>query len=274
MSYKTLLVHAEASDACEDGIRLAVDVAAMFSAKIIGLSTENIDLNRPEPHALAERATNDNEFKPNATNRPFTEQRFHELTKSVAAGAEWRVGREVPATALAHHACRADLIVASRPSRGSMAVFTAPGADLLLTAGAPVLFAGDGAAPLKADHVLVAWKNSKDARRALSDAMPLLVRAQTVTLASIIGDAGENSDFEQLAGLVERLVRHNVNVRALTLQQKRRPVAELLEQAAGRTTSDLIVMGARRRPDVGECVLGDTTEDMLAACSRHVLFGH
>ena len=273
MLYKTILVHAEAGDGSDERIKLAAQVAAMFDAKVTGLGVEGFFPVMTSGYAATDGMVIEAVRERIAADLPLAEQRFKCLTGSVSAGVSWVIGYDYPATEIARHARGADLIVASRPARGSGPAFSAPAADIVLEAGAPVLFTRGDDGTLKADHVLVAWKNTRESRRALADALPFLMRASKVTVAVI---SGENEDAEQvgLQEVSQRLARHGVQVDTLAAAKGAGTVAEAIERVAGQVAADLIVVGAYGHSRFQEWVLGGVTEDLLAASSRFVLFSH
>lgn len=273
MSYKTLLVHAEAGDGADERIKLAMDVAAMFDARIIGLGAEGFFPLLSSGYAAADGAVIEAVRERIAADLPRAEQRFRSLTQSVAGGVDWVSGYDYPAAELAIHARAADLIVSSRPPHGATAAFSAPAADVVLQTGVPVLFGPGGVATLKAEHVLLAWKNTREARRALADSLPFLMRAQKVTVA-VVSEESSESEHVGLDQVARRLVRHGVDVDTQVVRKGRHTVAEALEHTAASLSADLIVMGAYGHSRFQEWVLGGATEDLLASSSRFVLFSH
>ncbi len=273
MSYKTILVHAEASEGSDERLKLAVQVAAMFDAKIIGLGVEGFFPIMTSGYAATDGMVTEAVRERIAADLPVAEQRFKSLTGSVVAGVDWVTGNDYPAAEIARHARGADLIVASRPPRGGNPAFCAPAADIVLEAGGPVLFTADANRALKADQVLVAWKNTRESRRALADARPWLVRAAKVTVVVISGE-GEEIEQVGLQEVAERLTRHGANVDTLVAAKGGGTVAEAIERVAGEVAADLIVVGAYGHSRFQEWVLGGVTEDLLAASSRFVLFSH
>ena len=273
MSYKTLLVHAETTGRGDDRIRLAVDVAAMFDARVIGLASEGFFPVFGAGDAIATGAVIEAVRESIAADLPIAEQRFRGLTTTVAAGVDWITGFDYPAGELVAHAYAADLIIASRPEKGYAPAFAAPAADLVLMSGTPVLFAPSAGGQLKAENVLVAWKNTRECRRALANSLPFLMRAHKVT---VVGVSGEDSSVEQTAldVVAKRLARHGVDVDTQVVAKTDQGVAETLEKAAAEVGADLIVMGAYGHSRFQEWILGGATEDMLAASSRFVLFSH
>ncbi|QUD87085.1 universal stress protein [Phenylobacterium montanum] len=273
MSYKTLLVHAEAGDAADARLALAGGVARMFGARIVGLGAEGFFPLMTSGFAAADGMVIEAVRERIAADLPLAEQRFRRLTEGCAEGVDWLTGYDYPAVELVRHARGADLVVLSRPPRGAAAAFAAPVADVVLEAGTPVLLAGDTGAPLKAEKVLVAWKNTRESRRALADALPFLMRADKVTVLVV---SGESEEVEQV-GLHEvtaRLARHGVDADTLVAPKGQGTAAEAIERTANRLQADLIVAGAYGRSRLQEWALGGVTEDLLAASPRCVLFSH
>ncbi len=273
MPYKTILVHAEAAQASDARVRLAVQVAGMFGSKVIGLAAEGFFPIMTSGYAASDSMVIDAVRERIAADLPVAEQRFRTLTAEVDDGVVWITGYDYPAVEIARHARGADLVIAARPPRGCNSAFAAPAADVVLEAGVPVLMAADSEASLRADHVLVAWKNTRESRRALADALPFLMRATKVTVLVV---SGESDEVEQvgLHELAARLARHGVNIETLVAPKGRGTVAETIERTATRLQADLIVMGAYGHSRLQEWVLGGVTEDLLATSPRFVLFSH
>jgi len=273
MPYKSILVHAGATDSSDARIKLAVQVAAMFSSKVIGVAAEGFFPIMTTGFAASDGMMIEAVRERIAADLPLAEQRFRALTAGLAGGVEWLTGYDYPAVEMARHARGADLVVAARPPHGSNPAFAAPVADVVLEAGVPVLVAANADVPLKGDQVLVAWKNTREARRVLADALPFLMRASKVTVL-VVSSESEEAEQAGLREVAARLARHGVDVDTLVAPQGRGAVAETIERTASRLQADLIVMGAYGHSRLQEWVLGGVTEDLLAASPHHVLFSH
>ena len=89
---------------------------------------------------------------------------------------EWRTALELPYELVSREARAADLIiVGARHTGGNMQDLADPGV-ILLRAGRPVLVVPDTVAPLQLRRVVVAWKDTRECRRAVRDALPFLQR--------------------------------------------------------------------------------------------------
>jgi len=85
---------------------------------------------------------------------------------------------------MARAARAADLIVVSPRTQGGRARRVDP-AEIVMTAGRPVLIVPDGAHLLRAKTIVIAWKDTREARRAVADALPLLRRAEEVIVQAV-----------------------------------------------------------------------------------------
>lgn len=274
MTYKTILVHVEPGPSSDARVKFAVEVAAKFNSVLIGLGAEAFYPMFSSGFAVANGAVIEAMRERIIADLPVAEQRFRDLAVGIKAGIRWIGGMDFPAKELALHARAADLIVASRPAKHSSPAFSAAPSDLVMEAGAPVLFSDDNGHPLIADRVVVGWKDTRESRRALSDSLPLLKRAQQVVVVEIAGDqrpAGQGGDLTEIA---ERLARHGVSVTTEVVARAQATIADDLEHAASRHGADVIVTGAYGHARLREWMLGGVTEDLLAASSKCVLFSH
>ena len=143
---------------------------------------------------------------------------------------------------------------------------------LLLATGVPLLLIADVDVPLRADRVMVAWRDKREANRAITDALPFLQRAKAVRVVSIC--APEEADAEGLAAVAQRLSRHGVAVETAAIPPSRTSVTLDLEAAAESFAADLIVAGVYSHSRLREWVLGGVTGELMAASTRHLLLSH
>lgn len=148
-------------------------------------------------------------------------------------------------------------------------------AALALQTGRPVLVAPADATGLQLDRVLVAWRDTREARRALADALPILKRAKAVLVAEICGHADALAAEARLADVAQYLLRHGVHA-ATRVGPEERDVssAQQLFEVADQHAGDLIVAGAYGHSRLGEWVFGGFTRALLAQTTRAVLLSH
>jgi len=143
-----------------------------------------------------------------------------------------------------------------------------------MEAGGPVLLAADNDVRFSGERIIVAWKDSRESRRALGDSLPFLMRAQSVVVVGVSGDANTVVDQGGMKDVVRRLSRHGVAAALEVVPRGKGTVADALDAVASRHAADLIVTGAYGHSRLREWALGGVTEDLIAASSKFVLFSH
>jgi len=273
MTIKTVLVHAEPGSGCDRRVRLAARVADLFDASIIGLGAEAFDATISPGYAGGFDGVMDTARDRVATDLTTAEKHFRELVAQ-RRGSSWIASEGYPDKLLAYYARGADLIVTSRPRRGEGANFAARAADLVMEAGLPVLLAADGDAEFSGERIVVGWKDTRESRRAVTDALPFLKRARSVIVVAVCGEASTQIDQDGLKEVARRLARHCVEVSIEAVPKGHGTVADALEEAARRHSADLIVSGAYGHSRLQEWMLGGVTEDLVVSSSKFVLLSH
>ncbi|MEJ0065684.1 MAG: universal stress protein [Caulobacteraceae bacterium] len=136
-------------------------------------------------------------------------------------------------------------------------------AELAITSGRPVLVAPPAAPPLSAKQVLLAWKDTREARRALSDALPFFEQADRVVVAAVCPEVDAEQALHQTDDVVRALRRRGITAEAKVAQEKHPEGFHILRQAS-LEGADLIVCGAYGHSRMGEWVFGGVTADLLA----------
>jgi nucleotide-binding universal stress UspA family protein len=139
-----------------------------------------------------------------------------------------------------------------------------------MAAGLPLLTVPAGARP-DFRTIIVAWKDTREARRAITEALPFLKRAETVRVLRI----GPGDDEAQgVSEITERLRWNGVPAEAETRMRVQETVASDLLAAANELSAGLIVAGGYGHSRLREWVLGGVTQGLLEQSSRCVLFSH
>jgi nucleotide-binding universal stress UspA family protein len=145
---------------------------------------------------------------------------------------EWRGSFNFPREVIAREARAADLVViGSRPAADDVLHSFDPG-EVLLAAGRPVLIAPQGHAALSARRILIAWKDTREARRAVQSALPFLQQAEHVTLVEVAEDLLEAQAQAHLADVEAYLGRHGVKVGVKAVLNPHGAIAHQLTTAA------------------------------------------
>lgn len=268
MTFKTLLVHAEPDWGSGEALDAAVHLSGLFGAHVIGVGAEAFELpDAPYVEGILVQDLRDQIDVDLAA----AQARFTAATAGLAAGATFLSGMERPGVLMARHARGADLIVARRTPSGSSPTNMCRPADLVMETGLPVLITPHAASPLKAERVVVAWKDHREAQRALADALPFLARAKQTLLLSVCAKDDLPEERLKLREVAQRL--HRLGVEADIDVQTSKPGSPLrsIEAVANQSEADLIVAGAYSHSPAREWLFGGVTLDLLTDCDRHVL---
>lgn len=284
MSIHTILVHVDHGAHSGERTRIACALARRHNAHLIGAATSGLsrflyaslpsEQNDPtlalHLQMLREQA--------NGALDAFLRQCRHEAPPSHEA----RLIDDEAGAGLALHARAADLVVMSQAETGH-----ASSADLaahvVLHAGRPVLIvprAGHSAS--LADHALVAWDASREAARALQLALPLLQRANQVSVALIdtVPPGRDSLDarvvdpvvYLKRHGIDAALVQHTIDGQHRAFQ--RNAIGEALLSLVADRSADLLVMGGYGHSRMRETILGGVTRSVLESMTVPVLMAH
>jgi nucleotide-binding universal stress UspA family protein len=269
MELRAILVAVDIDSYSSTLVRCAVSLASRFGAALIG-------------HASAEPASAMTRFETGAfaadlyeRERKNIEERLADVERRFRADAgpdlaiDWRSSLEAPNLSLRRTARLADLVLIESNFEGpprSPLRFTEVG-ELLVSAGRPVLVTGAGLTDISGNSVVVGWKDSREARRAVADALPLLKAARQVVVATIREDDAdsEESSLNDVLGWMER---HGIGARGKVHPAAERP-AEALESIAREHEADLVVMGGYGRSRMREWLFGGMTRDLLTNRTVH-----
>ncbi len=263
--FKSLLVHVEPTEASDDRLRFTVGLAVGLGARVVGIggcAPFYVD----DVIALDLEMIRDQE----CADLKEAETRFRHIAGILGDAAEWRADAADPGDIMARSAAGADLIVASA-RRGAHAS-TVDAGLLALSAGGPVLVLPASIRPPQRERIVVGWKNTREARRAVTDALPLLCDADAVTVVAISADDGQPVDG--LEGVVDRLKQHGVAARANILRQGSDDHAGDLLTFAEMDGADMIVSGAYGHPRLLEWCWGGMTAGLLERSTLPILFSH
>ena len=275
MSYKTIMVHLELGRSNAGLLAICATLARRFQANVIGIAGCQPVRLYDEAYLVPEVFAEDRETIEKQMNA--TEEQFRTLLAGAAKEIEWRstVTYLSLADYIAHQARAADLIITGPDISGTLFDSTrrVAIADLVMQAGRPVLVVPHGRDKLDLDHVVVAWKGTRECRRAVADALPLLKLASRVTVVEIAPDAEISRAKGHLADVQKWLGGHGVTAKsqaAVAIGPDSERLAEILREKK----SDLVVAGAYGHSRVREWVLGGVTGDFLLNPDRCVHISH
>jgi nucleotide-binding universal stress UspA family protein len=276
MSYKALMVHVDLEDAGNGRVRIAAELAQRLDAALIGISAWapnpaiTVDSVVPEP-------------APDLVDLPVMEEllkargdTFRALAGQAVRQVEWRSALELPTEFVVRQARSADLLIVggtAHPVLRDPYRSVDPGA-VLLRAGRPILVVPPEVTSLAAKRIAVAWKDTREARRAIVDALPLLRKAEAVAIVEFCGSGEQASAQQRLKDVGQYLARHGVNTAAEQARPIDATVTNSLLQLARTESIDLVVAGGYGHTRLGEWIFGGVTHDLLVNGSLCCLLSH
>jgi len=126
---------------------------------------------------------------------------------------------------------------------------------------------------LKLDRVMVCWDGSRNATRAVADAMPLLHKAKAVDVVIVANDKGKDDELPG-ADIAQHLARYDLAVDLKRIVATDTDIANTLLSHAADTSADFIVMGGYGHSRLREFILGGATHGILASMTVPVLMSH
>ena len=278
MALKDLLVHIDNSKANPGRLDAALRLAAAHGAHLTGLYVTPgreavplfVESHIPQEFLDARR-------KADAKRSEEAERQFKAAADKAGVSTEWRFVEGGLTPTLSLHARYTDmLILGQADATDAMSVDKEDVEDIILDVGRPVLLIPYvGAARTPGKRVLVAWNGSREAMRAIHDAMPLLERAEAVEVLSVDPPRSSAGDGDVPgADISLHLARHNVKAEASHAEARDISVGDTLLSRAADHQADLIVMGAYGHTRYRELVLGGATRHLLETMTVPVLMSH
>jgi Universal stress protein UspA and related nucleotide-binding proteins len=275
MAFKDILVHVDNSARSRTRLEVAAHLARGQGGHVIAL---NVRAYPVLPPFLTSQFGSEIERVRNIFNAEAAagEARafFDGLESHYGVTAEWRDVDGTLAECIGLHARCADIAVIGQDGDGEGG--PALSGALVLAVGRPVLvvpYAGDFSAI--GQRVVVGWNGSREATRAVHDALPILKGARQVRVIVVNpgGDVAGHNDGPG-ADIRLHLSRHGVNAVCEHIESDDLKVGEMLLSRAGDEAADLIVMGAYGRSRLRELVLGGATRHILNHMTVPVLLSH
>jgi nucleotide-binding universal stress UspA family protein len=274
MSYPTVLLHMAIGLPNEARLASARYLAERFDALVIGSAACD-----PQPPASlegiypAEVIVADRGY---ASEKLGTAQaEFRRAFAGRENRIEWRSAFAPPAAWVAAQSRSADVVVtgAVKPELLADPNWRLDPGELVMRAGRPMLLVPEAGGGLGLRTVVVAWKDTREARRAVADALPLARLAERVLVVSVAEDdeLGAHAGASDVVGWYHR---HDIAAEARSLP----PVpdaASQLKALALEEGASVIVAGAYGHSRTREWVFGGVTRDFMTQdTSQHLLLSH
>jgi nucleotide-binding universal stress UspA family protein len=274
MTYKDILVYADAAPGAAARLDAAAILAATQKAHLVALHVDTIPYTPVDvlgAGVTVELIEWQMSMRRERSDAAQAAVKAAEQRHGVAF--EWRKVEGVIDDTVINQSRYADLIVLSQNS--DLTDLEAPvgtmAGNILMAAGRPVLVVPkDYKGASIGQRILVAWKPSAEAARAVHDALPLLQQAEAVTVMRVNPDADEPA-HNPGADLATHLARHGVKVTTSPVLAPDASAGTAIVDKARALQADLIVMGAYGHSRLRELVFGGATRKMLQAPPLPVL---
>jgi nucleotide-binding universal stress UspA family protein len=224
------------------------------------------------PRDVLEKIDNESRMRSERVKQDFMEE-----TADRAVHTEWHHHRS---HGLSHHvpyvlqALTADLVITSQPSD--------PMNDdhlqraLLLHSGSPLLMISEHSTTRETSgNLAVAWNGTVESARAIREAMPLLIRAESVSIIRADrGHENEISSIDTAQNVVKWLDRHGVISTLNTLPETGLHIGLGLISYASELDADMLIMGGFGHSRLYDVVVGAATGDVLKHADMPVFLSH
>lgn len=275
MSYAALLVYVDVDGLPEQRVRIASELAAKFDAALIGFSARAVPPPFVAEEAIIELTTEAADIKQMHKALAKRGNWFRRIVGTDRQDVEWRTTLDLPCDALAREARCADLLIIGQQTEGRHNHHrTLDPGEVLLMLGRPALVVAPGVASLRAEHVVVAWKDTREARRAVLDAVPFLRAAKRVSVVEVCSRDEERNAVARIGDVVRYLSRRRITADSRPILHRDRSDADHLLQFALDEDADLLVAGAYGHSRLGEWIYGGMTRDILASSPLCCLMSH
>ncbi|MDH2399275.1 universal stress protein [Bradyrhizobium sp. SSUT18] len=271
----SILVHIEPDHISRNRLECAAQVARRFNAKLIGVAAAQLRAPLVDNYGgVAIAVEMEAEEERIRTGFKNSEASFRNSPAVDGLQIEWRSMFGLPEDVVVRESRAADVIVLGR-APAQLGVFSLMDlGDVLMHAGRPVLVVPDGTRSLDAKRIVVGWKDTREARRACHDALPLLQKADLVSVVEVVDESEIEAAKARVTDVAAFLGRHDVRADAEPRVRAERSVADALMLAAEQRDADLIVAGAYGHTRLREWVFGGVTSDLLTGSPKCSFLAH
>jgi nucleotide-binding universal stress UspA family protein len=273
MAVATVMVYVDPSQQAEGQVRVARSIANTFDASIVGVSAFAVEPDLVAEGVIIQEATPE-DLKRRKTALAEKEQWFREVVALPKEKVEWRWNMEYPAMFLANEARSADLVVIKRKQGKINPYHVIDPAEAVLRMGRPTILVPEQVHELHADRIVVGWKDTREARLAVHDALPLLSRASEVTIIEICIPDQQDLAHRRVRDVAEYLEAHGVKCQTHVRVHMAESDAHQLVRLAKEQGADLIVTGAYGHSRLGEWIFGGMTRSLLEQAPCCLMMSH
>jgi nucleotide-binding universal stress UspA family protein len=276
MTYKTVMVALAVGQPNDGRLEIAAELAERFGARLIGIAAAEFSPPLYFMEGQPAQRLVDQGWTAVKNRVKDLEGEFRAAMQNRGLEVEWRCAEDFPTRFVVRQARACDILVVGEAARGALSDRFAQvnPSDLVMQVGRPLLVVPETCNWLDLRSVLVAWKDTAEARRAVSDALPLLQKSTEVTLVEIVEHEGDRTAALLRVGDVTAwLARHGV-VASQHVPEQRGDAAAQLERIASELGAGVVIAGAYGHSRLSEWILGGVTRRLVNPSNRCSLLSH
>jgi len=263
MTIAAIMVHVDFDDHAEDRIRVAAEIAGRFHSALIGVAGWPLRRKLMVQNSVVDFEPGEEGRRRILAQLDQLGETFRRCAGANPRGVEWRSFANFPGEVIAREARAADLVVLGRDLLPGDAYHTFDPGSVVLAAGRPVLILPDETRHLQTSRVLIAWKDTREARHAVRDALPFLKEAESVHIAAVSPLELEESAHQQVADVARYLVHHRVAVGGQIVSATAEAAGHVLLRFAKEQKTRFDRCRRLGRARLSEWVFGGVTRDLL-----------
>jgi nucleotide-binding universal stress UspA family protein len=256
-------------------LAIAGDLAEQFHSSMIGIAGSQVEIaSYNDGNATGEIIVEARDDSKRETKE--AEAEFRGALKAKTGSIDWRSTVMSPSLSeyIAAKARSADLVISTAnigdiPNTSRLNKT----GELLMQVGRPVLIVPGNATKLNLDSIVVAWNDTREARRAAFDALPLLTKAAHVTVVELTEKEGLPSAQSHVKDVGGWLKQHGVVAECMALLSTGDEETQL-NDIAHEQGADIVVASAYGHGRLHEFVFGGVTRDLLKCQNHYSLMSH
>lgn len=279
MTYKTVLVHVDESSRSDLRVKVAAEIAKADNAHLIGTAVTGVS-------RFIYQDGNISASDPNLTiHLNFLRERaekavanFNQIARELGVSSyESMIANDEAGGGIGLQARYSDLVVVGQTNRDEPSPSVLPDFPeyIVMNSGRPVLivpYAGEFTTVAK--RPLISWDASRESTRAVTDAIPLLKRAELVQVAIFNPKSLPDAHGEQPgADIALYLARHGIKVE-VSVHQTATDIGNALLSLSHDLNNDMLVMGGYGHSRFREMIMGGVTRTILESMTIPILMSH
>jgi nucleotide-binding universal stress UspA family protein len=276
MALKDLLILMDGSKRAQMRLELAADLARRHEASLTGLHVPDVFQPGADPGRVLSGAEMSRMRDDEREEARRLEDAFWGRVKRDRLQGEWRVAAGPAAGAAAVHARYVDMVILGQIDPDDLATQVTKGSveHVLFSSGRPVLVIPYARhIDTLGEAVIIGWKASREAARAVNDALPFLEKARSVTVLAVNPAWGIGSGGDLPAADVARhLARHGIKATAVHRTVAPEAEGDALLDYAAEISADLLVVGGYGH--LTQSIMGGVTRVLLQRMTLPVLLSH